>query len=106
MDNLIVNLEDETFKDMRKLETLDLSVNALARIPPTIFQLSSLKTLYLSQNMNINVAESIDEARPISHSSLTKLDISYITEEGATTDFPDFGELSMLAFLNISGKRK
>lgn len=103
MDNLLVSLDDELFKDMANLETLDLSVNALGKIPPAIFHLPKLKTLYLSQNWNINIAESIEDAKPISQSSLTKLDISYITEEGASADFPDFGDLPYLAFLNISG---
>lgn len=103
-DNLIAKLDDDIFKDLTSLETLDLSINALNRVPASIFQLPTLKTLYLSQNMNINVAESIENAKPILQSTLTKLDISYITEDGFTTDFPDFSDLPLLAFVNISGK--
>ncbi|CAG9759402.1 unnamed protein product [Ceutorhynchus assimilis] len=103
MDNLIVNLDDDVFQESSSLRTIDLSVNALKKVPPTLFQLPSLTTLYLSQNLNINVAESIDEAKPISQSCLTKLDMSYITEDGSSTDFPDFRELPLLAFLNITG---
>ncbi|XP_019765488.2 uncharacterized protein LOC109541159 isoform X1 [Dendroctonus ponderosae] len=102
-DNLISKLDDDIFKDSTSLETLDLSVNALFRVPPSIFQLPTLKTLYLSQNMNINVAESLENAKPILQSTLTKLDISYITEDGYATDFPDFSDLPLLAFVNISG---
>ncbi|XP_066259947.1 toll-like receptor 2 [Euwallacea similis] len=102
-DNLIVNLEDDTFTELSSLETLDLSTNAISKVPASIFELSSLKTLYLSNNMNINIAESIEEAMPIHQSSLTKLDISFITEEDSPTDFPDFTELPLVANLDITG---
>ncbi|XP_066152962.1 tsukushi-like isoform X2 [Euwallacea fornicatus] len=102
-DNLIVNLEDDTFGELSSLETLDLSTNAITKIPASLFKLSSLKTLYLSNNMNINIAELIEEATPIHESSLTKLDISFITEENSPTDFPDFTELPLVANLNITG---
>ncbi|XP_060537340.1 tsukushi [Cylas formicarius] len=101
-DNLIMNLEGECFKDLNYLETLDLSLNAIRNVPPAIFQLPSLKTLYLSQNLNINIAETIEKAKPIS-SPLSKLDFSFITEREDIVDFPDFGEMPFLAFLNITG---
>lgn len=102
-DNLLVTLKSDVFYDMTTLETLDLAMNALSKIPPAIFQLPSLKTLYLGRNMNMNIADSIEEARPISQSSLTKLDISYITESDSPTDFPDFSDFPLLANLNITG---
>ncbi|KAL1493033.1 hypothetical protein ABEB36_011175 [Hypothenemus hampei] len=101
-DNLIVQLKNNTFAGLEYLETLDLSVNGLLKVPPSIFQLPSLKNLYLSQNKNINIAESIEEAKPIGSTSLTKLDISYISED-SPVEFPDFKELPLIAFLNISG---
>nr|CAH7768150.1 unnamed protein product [Callosobruchus chinensis] len=54
-DNLISELDDNVFRDMDELMTLDLSINALRSIPAAVFQLPSLKTLYLSQNRNINI---------------------------------------------------
>ncbi|XP_030756095.1 toll-like receptor 2 type-1 [Sitophilus oryzae] len=103
-DNLITNIEENTFEDLDKLETLDLSLNALGKLPPTIFKLPSLKTLYLSQNTNLNLSESIQDASPIS-SPITKLDVSLITSENEPKDFPDFGEMIYLAKLNITGNQ-
>lgn len=101
-DNLISNLDGETFKDLPSLSALDLSLNALTKIPPTIFKLPALKSLYLSQNANMNIAHVVKEAKPIS-SPLTLLDISHMTDEGSTPpEFPDFGPLPLLATLNIT----
>ncbi|XP_076262659.1 toll-like receptor 2 type-1 isoform X2 [Rhynchophorus ferrugineus] len=103
-DNLITKIEDDTLADLGKLETLDLSLNGLGKIPPGIFQLPSLKMLYLSKNTNLNISETIDTVRPIT-SPITKLDISQITSENESRDFPNFGEMPFLAILNISGNQ-
>ncbi|XP_050300702.1 leucine-rich repeat transmembrane protein FLRT2-like [Anthonomus grandis grandis] len=102
-DNFIQKLDSDTFDPLHYLETLDLSVNGLLTVPSGIFQLPSLKILYLSKNMNINIAESLRDIEPISYSSLTKVDISYITEEGTPAEFPNFIQHSMIASLNITG---
>ncbi|KAJ8982810.1 hypothetical protein NQ317_010431 [Molorchus minor] len=99
-DNLISLLDEETFEGMNSLSTLDLALNALVKVPKTLFQLPALKSLYLSQNVNINIAETAEEVKPIL-SPLTLLDISYISVE-EPTDFPDFGSMPLLATLNIT----
>ncbi|CAH1974516.1 unnamed protein product [Acanthoscelides obtectus] len=72
-DNLITELDDDVFSDMDELMTLDISINALRNIPATVFQLPSLKTLYLSQNRNINI---IGMARGF-YRVLGKLELSF-----------------------------
>nr|CAI5823937.1 unnamed protein product [Callosobruchus analis] len=103
-DNLISELDDDVFSEMDELTTLDLSINALRSVPATVFQLPSLKTLYLSQNRNINIIDTLEGARPI-NSPLTQVDISYTTGKEDPTEFPYFGPMPFLASLNISGNQ-
>nr|CAH7768148.1 unnamed protein product [Callosobruchus chinensis] len=103
-DNLISELDDNVFRDMDELMTLDLSINALRSIPAAVFQLPSLKTLYLSQNRNINIIDTLEGVRPI-NSPLTQVDISYTTGKDDATEFPYFGTMPFLSFLNISGNQ-
>ncbi|KAJ8930841.1 hypothetical protein NQ314_016258 [Rhamnusium bicolor] len=101
-DNLLSNLDDEVFKGLESLSTLDLSLNAITKVPSSLFQLPSLNKLYLSQNLNINIIDAVEEAKPIS-CPLTMLDISLTTYEDNILDFPDFGIMPLLATLNITG---
>ncbi|CAH1974514.1 unnamed protein product [Acanthoscelides obtectus] len=103
-DNLITELDDDVFSDMDELMTLDISINALRNIPATVFQLPSLKTLYLSQNRNINIIDALEGVKPI-NSPLTQVDISYTTPKDDVVEFPDFGPMPFLASLNISGNQ-
>ncbi|XP_056646485.1 uncharacterized protein LOC130451476 [Diorhabda sublineata] len=100
-DNLLTNIEIDVFEDADDLTTLDLSLNAINRVPPVIFQLPSLTSLYLSQNLNINIVDAIEVSKPIV-SPLTQIDISQTTDEDNYSDFPNFGILPFLLFLNIT----
>lgn len=101
-DNLIVRLEDDTFAYLDDLISLDLSENALAKIPKSVFQLPSLEKLFLSQNWNINMVESIERAKPII-SPIGLMNISYTTDESNIYDFPNLGVMPFLIELDISG---
>lgn len=85
-------------EDKDELQSLDLSLNALSTLPSVIFQLPSLKRLYLSQNLNANIAELIDKVKPIS-SPLELLDLSFNEIE----TLPDLGVMPHLIAYNISG---
>ncbi|CAG9855311.1 unnamed protein product [Phyllotreta striolata] len=100
-DNLITNLEEDVFEDLSGLTTLDLSLNALQKVPVSVFKLPALTSLYLGQNLNINIADALDMARPLK-SPLTKIDISRTTDEENYSVFPDFGILPYLVVLNIT----
>ncbi|KAF2891609.1 hypothetical protein ILUMI_14564 [Ignelater luminosus] len=97
-DNMIIKLENSTFQDMDKLISLDLSINGLSKLPPVIFHLPSLKRLYLSQNQNINIVETVEEASPIT-SPLESLDIGFNDLE----TLPNLGIMPYLLLYNISG---
>ncbi|KAF2904238.1 hypothetical protein ILUMI_01934 [Ignelater luminosus] len=99
-DNLLSRLEDSTFQDMDILISLDLSLNDISALPPDIFQLPSLKKLYLGQNPNMNIIESIKKASPIS-SPLEAIDISF---NGLKT-LPNLGIMPHLLLYNITGNK-
>ncbi|CAH0561884.1 unnamed protein product [Brassicogethes aeneus] len=100
-DNVIVQIHEDAFEGLNDLTSLDLSLNALNKVPPLVFQLPNLKTLYLGHNMNINIADSLESSKSIS-SPLANLDLSFISD-GIPAVFPDFGNLPLLFQLNISG---
>lgn len=104
-DNLLVNLDDDLFEDLPCLHTLDISINAISKLPTTLFQLPSLTSLYLSQNGNININDAIERAKPIK-SPLTQVYIGETTDDSIELpDFPNFGPMPYLAMLNISGNK-
>jgi CCR4-NOT transcription complex subunit 6 len=49
-NNKLVYIPEEVFLELRSLNTLDLSFNLLARLPPTLGQLSNLEKLVVNQN--------------------------------------------------------
>lgn len=49
-DNMIQTIEAGAFDTMPNLEALDLSINSIYTVPMQIFQLPSLKNLYLQHN--------------------------------------------------------
>ncbi|KYB29702.1 Protein slit-like Protein [Tribolium castaneum] len=102
-DNMIMTIDEESFEGKDYLQTIDLTLNGLTKIPSVIFHLPSLQVLYLRQNLNINVADAIEKAKPIT-SPLLRLDISYImTEE--PDQLPDLGTIPTLEQYNISGNK-
>lgn len=102
-DNLITFIDDDAFAGQNDLHTLDLSLNAITKVPPMIFQLPSLKSLYLGQNMNINYVEVIEQPVHITK-SLIHLDISY-TMIDEHYELPQLGTLPFFTKYNISGNK-
>lgn len=100
-DNMVTTISDEAFEEQDELQTLDLTMNSLQKLPAVIFRLPSLKSLYLGQNLNINIVDTIENAKPIA-SPLTYLDISLLTDEDPI-EMPNFGVLPDLTKLNITG---
>ncbi|XP_044256358.1 platelet glycoprotein Ib alpha chain-like [Tribolium madens] len=102
-DNMIMTIDEESFEGKDYLQTIDLTLNGLTKIPSVLFHLPSLQVLYLRQNLNINVVDAIEKAKPIT-SPLLRLDISYImTEE--PDELPDLGLIPTLEQYNISGNK-
>ncbi|KAL3266204.1 hypothetical protein HHI36_010387 [Cryptolaemus montrouzieri] len=97
-DNFLLKIEDNAFDGKTDLTTLDLSNNGMTKIPLDIFHLPSLQSLYLSQNTNTNIVETMEEAKPIT-SPLTQFDISFSEIER----LPEIGLLPTLVKYNISG---
>lgn len=97
-DNMLTRIDENVFDDLTNLQTLDLSMNALSNIPKAIFQLPSLKNLYINQMLNINIAEAIDDVKQVT-SPLQHLDIS----QNDLETFPKFGIIPTLTKLNVSG---
>lgn len=95
---MISKIDDVTFEDQDSLETLDISLNGIVNLPPLIFHLPNLRNLYISKNLNINLAETFEKARPIK-SPLQRLDISQNELEA----LPDLGIVPTLVEYNISG---
>ena len=102
-DNSIAAIDKQAFEGSDYLQTLDLSLNSLTKIPPVLFQLPSLQSLYLGQNLNMNIVDVVEKAKPIK-SPLFHLDISYVmTEEPG--ELPDLGFMPTLEKYNISGNK-
>ncbi|RZC42812.1 protein phosphatase 1 regulatory subunit SDS22, partial [Asbolus verrucosus] len=93
-DNAIISIDEEIFEGMDDLTTLDLSLNSISKLPAMVFQLPSLKSLYLGQNLNMNIVEVVESAKPVT-SPLIQLDISYVMSEEAN-QLPEFGILPFL----------
>lgn len=102
-DNMIMSIHDDTFKSISDLNTLDLSMNGLSNLPPVVFHLPTLKSLYLGQNMNINIVDAVESAKPIT-SPLVQFDISYVLSE-EPSELPDLGTMPFLIKYNISGNQ-
>lgn len=96
---MIVTIESGTFDGLKKLDTLDLSMNALLEIPTSIFHLPSLKKLSLSENIRLDVTSLIEASLPIT-APIKDLDIS---SSPLLTRLPQMGSFVALVHLNISG---
>lgn len=96
-DNTIVQIEEDAFDSNTNLQVLDLSLNPFSRIPKGIFHLPSLRKLYLSASELLQIAEIVEEAKPIT-SPLEALDISMIDMKV----LPDLGVMPHLLAYNVS----
>lgn len=100
-DNMLSKVDEGVLKDLTSLKTLDVSMNPLTSLPVIIFHLPSLKNLYLSQMVNMNIVEVIENAKPIT-SPLQHLDVSASELES----FPSLGIVPTLSKLNVSGNNE
>lgn len=96
---MISQIEDDTFANLKSLEVLDLSGNALREVPSEIFSLPMLRNLYLNDMMFGDQA--FDPLKKIQKPIRAPLVIVSIANNRLTR-IPDFGILPDLHQLNIS----
>jgi Leucine-rich repeat (LRR) protein len=95
---MIQSIEDDTFASLTDLEAIDLSNNALTTIPNELFNLRSLRNLYISGNNLVLLSQDLQRipkpiAAPIQILSIADCRLRYM---------PDFGVMPDLWQLNIS----
>lgn len=90
-----MHIEKETFSDLKKLEVLDLSENAIRELPAEIFDLPLLRHLYLERN---NIVSFDNIPKPVK-APLKKLNLANNYLESIPHQF---GILPDLHHLNIS----
>lgn len=92
-----MTIDSDAFDSNTDLQVLDLSLNPIVNLPKNLFQLPSLRKLYLSENEWLNIIKTIEEAKPIT-SPLEYLDISAIHMK----TLPDLGVMPYMVKYNIS----
>lgn len=91
-------IDKDAFTSLTYLETLDLSKNVILGLPDSIFQLPSLRKLYLSGNPLLHLSfKDMSITKPIK-APLELLDLS----DCKIDELPDWGVLPQLLFYNIS----
>lgn len=97
-ENQMYNIDKEAFAPLSYLQTLDLSNNVILNLPETIFQLPSLRKLYLKDNPLLHLSfTNLQLHKPIK-APLELLDISSCRIE----TLPSWGILPHLTHYNIS----
>lgn len=96
-DNHIYTIDEDALSPLTDLQTLDLSNNVILELPNSIFQLPSLRKLYLRGNPIFHKSSELTIDKPIK-APLDLLDIS----DCKMKELPDWGYLPQLAFYNIS----
>lgn len=97
-DNQIYLIEEAAFPPLSNLQILDLSNNVILNLPNTLFQLPSLRSLYLRSNPLLHISLSnLNIQKPI-RAPLEILDIS----DCKIKELPDWGTLPQLVTYNIS----
>ncbi|KAM3967489.1 uncharacterized protein ACR2FA_010098 [Aphomia sociella] len=98
VENQLYRIDEEAFAPLPYLQTLDLSNNVILELPESIFQLPSLRNLYLKNNPLIHLSLSnIVLSKPIK-APLELLDISNCKLQ----KIPNWGVLPNLIQYNIS----
>lgn len=96
-DNTIFQIDDDAFASLTYLELLDLSGNVLLRLPSSILQLPSLRSLLLRRNPFLHADKELKLEKPI-RAPLKNLDISNCK----ISKLPDWGDMPQLTDYNIS----
>ncbi|EDO63949.1 AGAP006647-PA [Anopheles gambiae str. PEST] len=97
-ENMIHNVEPETFSSLTNLEAIDLSNNALISIPLELFRLPSLRNLYVSHNTLSKLDEDLPALEKPIKAPLQVLGLA----DCRLQRLPDLGVLPDLWQLNIS----
>uniref|UniRef100_A0A182K1S5 LRRCT domain-containing protein n=1 Tax=Anopheles christyi TaxID=43041 RepID=A0A182K1S5_9DIPT len=97
-ENMVQNLEENTFSSLTNLEAIELSHNALITIPPELFQLPVLRNLYVSHNALLNLEQDLLKIEKPIKAPLQVLGLA----DCRLQRLPDFGVLPDLWQLNIS----
>ncbi|XP_011177858.2 leucine-rich repeat and immunoglobulin-like domain-containing nogo receptor-interacting protein 2 [Zeugodacus cucurbitae] len=97
-ENKIQSVEPGTFAPLTSLEEIDLSNNALVSIPLDIFQLPSLRNLYVDGNELFNLERDLQALQtpieaPLEYLNIADCGLEYL---------PDFGVLPKLSHINAS----
>ncbi|CAH2050517.1 unnamed protein product, partial [Iphiclides podalirius] len=97
-ENQIYMIDKDAFASLTYLQTLDLSKNVILELPNSIFQLPSLRKLYLSGNPLLHLSlKDLSITKPI-QAPLELLDLS----DCKINQLPDWGVLPNLILYNIS----
>lgn len=97
-ENQIYSIDKDAFAYLTDLQTLDLSKNVIFQLPETIFQLPSLRKLYLNGNPLLHLSlNSMEISKPIK-APLELLDLS----DCKIKVLPDFGILPQVVLYNVS----
>ncbi|KAG6458697.1 hypothetical protein O3G_MSEX011005 [Manduca sexta] len=97
-ENQIYSIDEDALTSFTSLLTLDLSNNVILQLPNSIFQLPSLRKLYLKGNPLLHLRlNDLMITRPIK-APLELLDIS----DCKIKELPQWGPLPQLIFYNIS----
>ncbi|CAH0727368.1 unnamed protein product, partial [Brenthis ino] len=97
-ENQIYSIDKDAFAYLTDLQTLDLSKNVIFQLPETIFQLPSLRKLYLNGNPLLHLSLNSMEIRKPIKAPLELLDLS----DCKIKTLPDLGVLPQLVLYNIS----
>lgn len=97
-DNAIYHLDEECFSSLTYLQTLDLSMNVIQTLTFSIFNLPSLRNLYLSGNPLVTLDTDLKDLPLPIKAPLEQLHLSSC----GFRHLPDLGLLPQLLFYNIS----
>ncbi|XP_020289515.1 leucine-rich repeat-containing protein let-4 [Pseudomyrmex gracilis] len=92
-DNFITTIEEGAFANQHYLEVLDLSKNGCDSLPTSLFQIPSLRTLYLVDNKLTDSVLNVQITSPLQELYLSK---------NKLTKIPDIGLQPALLRLNVS----
>ncbi|CAD7014813.1 leucine-rich repeat and immunoglobulin-like domain-containing nogo receptor-interacting protein 1 isoform X2 [Ceratitis capitata] len=97
-ENKIQSVEPGTFAQLTSLEEIDLSNNALVSIPLEIFQLPSLRNLYVDSNELFNLDRDLQALQTPIQAPLEYLNVA----DCGLTNLPNLGVLPKLWQINAS----